>query len=45
MTSERNPLTSFVPCIAEDERGWGYSVFGRVMEGMEVVEKISRAPT
>jgi cyclophilin family peptidyl-prolyl cis-trans isomerase len=26
-------------------RGWGYAVFGRVVEGMEVVEQIGRMPT
>ncbi len=26
-------------------RGWGYAVFGRVIEGMEVVEAIGRVPT
>lgn len=25
--------------------GWGYCVFGRVVEGMDVVEKIEEAPT
>lgn len=30
---------------AKDAQGWGYAVFGRVTQGMEVVEKISRAPT
>jgi peptidyl-prolyl cis-trans isomerase B (cyclophilin B) len=26
-------------------QGWGYTVFGRVTEGMEVVDKIARIPT
>ncbi len=26
-------------------RGWGYAVFGRVVEGMEVVERIEAVPT
>lgn len=26
-------------------QGWGYTVFGRVIEGMEVVDKIARTPT
>jgi len=26
-------------------RGWGYAVFGKVVEGMEVVDKIRRSPT
>lgn len=30
---------------AKDARGWGYAVFGRVTQGMDVVEKISKSPT
>jgi len=26
-------------------RGWGYAVFGRVIEGQDIVDKISRVPT
>jgi peptidyl-prolyl cis-trans isomerase B (cyclophilin B) len=26
-------------------RGWGYAVFGKVVEGMEVVDKIRKTPT
>lgn len=26
-------------------RGWGYAVFGKVMEGMDVVDKIASVPT
>lgn len=26
-------------------QGWGYTVFGRVTEGMDVVDKIARTPT
>ena len=26
-------------------RGWGYAVFGKVVEGMDVVDKIRRTPT
>ena len=26
-------------------RGWGYAVFGKVVEGMDIVEKIRRTPT
>jgi cyclophilin family peptidyl-prolyl cis-trans isomerase len=29
----------------ESERGWGYTVFGKVVKGMNVVEKIARIPT
>lgn len=27
------------------ERGWGYTVFGKVVKGLDVVQKISRIPT
>jgi len=27
------------------ERGWGYTVFGKVVKGMDVVERIARLPT
>ena len=30
---------------AETEAGWGYCVFGRVVEGMNVVDRIARART
>ena len=30
---------------AKTPRGWGYTVFGRVVEGMEVVDAIRRMPT
>ena len=30
---------------APDARGWGYAVFGRVAEGMDVVDKIRVQPT
>ena len=30
---------------SQTEKGWGYTVFGRVMEGMNVVDRISRADT
>ena len=26
-------------------RGWGYTVFGKVVEGMDVVDKIRKTPT
>jgi peptidyl-prolyl cis-trans isomerase B (cyclophilin B) len=29
----------------KDPQGWGYAVFGRVVEGMEVVDAIGKAPT
>ena len=36
---------AFLDHTAKDGRGWGYAVFGRVTQGMDVVEKISRSPT
>lgn len=36
---------SFLNHTAENARGWGYAVFGRVVEGMEVVDAISGVPT
>lgn len=30
---------------APTARGWGYAVFGRVIEGQEIVDKISQMPT
>ena len=30
---------------ANDPRGWGYAVFGKVTQGMEVVDKIAHVPT
>jgi cyclophilin family peptidyl-prolyl cis-trans isomerase len=35
---------AFLDHKAKDEQGWGYAVFGKVRGGMELVEKISRAP-
>jgi peptidyl-prolyl cis-trans isomerase B (cyclophilin B) len=29
----------------KNPQGWGYAVFGRVVEGMEVVDAIAKAPT
>ncbi|MFC4159669.1 peptidylprolyl isomerase [Chitinimonas lacunae] len=29
----------------ESPRGWGYAVFGRVVRGMEVVDKMAQVPT
>ncbi|NTV70922.1 MAG: peptidyl-prolyl cis-trans isomerase [Azonexaceae bacterium] len=28
-----------------DPRGWGYAVFGKVTQGMDVVDKIAKVPT
>lgn len=36
---------SFLNHSSKDERGWGYTVFGKVTSGMELVEKISKSPT
>ena len=36
---------SFLNHRSKDARGWGYTVFGRVVSGMDVVDKIRNAPT
>ena len=35
----------FLNFSSETPQGWGYAVFGKVTEGMEVVEKIKDVPT
>jgi peptidyl-prolyl cis-trans isomerase B (cyclophilin B) len=35
----------FLNHTSKDPRGWGYAVFGKVVEGMETVMAISRVPT
>ena len=35
----------FLDYRAPTTRGWGYCVFGRVVDGMDVVDKIRRIPT
>ena len=35
----------FLNYTEQSERGWGYTVFGRVVKGMDVVERIARMPT
>lgn len=30
---------------SKDEAGWGYAVFGKVTQGMDVVNKIAKSPT
>lgn len=35
----------FLNHTAKDQPGWGYAVFGRVVEGMDVVTAISAVPT
>jgi peptidyl-prolyl cis-trans isomerase B (cyclophilin B) len=36
---------AFLDYKSPDARGWGYTVFGQVAEGMEVVDKIRAQPT
>lgn len=36
---------SFLDHQAPTPQGWGYAVFGKVIKGMEVVDKISQIPT
>ena len=35
----------FLNFTAETMQGWGYAVFGRVVDGMEVVDAIAQVPT
>ena len=35
----------FLNFTAPNSRGWGYAVFGKVVEGMDVVDKIAKTPT
>lgn len=35
----------FLNFRSKDVRGWGYAVFGRVVQGMDVVDKIAAQPT
>lgn len=35
----------FLNYTAANSRGWGYAVFGKVTEGMDVVDKIRNTPT
>lgn len=37
-----NPMLDFKP---KTMQGWGYAVFGKVMSGMDVVDKIREVPT
>ncbi len=37
-----NPQLDFT---AETQRGWGYAVFGKVVEGMDVVDEIAKVST
>src|SRR5262249_39347673 len=36
---------AFLDHQAKDERGWGYAVFGKVIEGMDVVDKMKAVKT
>ena len=36
---------AFLNFSAESMQGWGYAVFGQVIDGMDVVEKIEAVPT
>lgn len=36
---------AFLDHKAKDAQGWGYAVFGRVIEGMDVVDTIKAVPT
>jgi len=36
---------NFLDFRAQTSRGWGYAVFGKVVEGMDVVDKIRRSRT
>lgn len=36
---------AFLNHTAPTQQGWGYAVFGRVVEGMDIVDKISAVPT
>ncbi|MCG5498646.1 peptidyl-prolyl cis-trans isomerase [Ectothiorhodospira variabilis] len=36
---------SFLDFTSETRRGWGYTVFGSVVDGMGVVENIANSPT
>src|SRR5215470_13044942 len=35
----------FLNHTAPTDRGWGYAVFGKVVEGKDVVDKIAKVPT
>jgi peptidyl-prolyl cis-trans isomerase B (cyclophilin B) len=35
----------FLDFTSETSSGWGYAVFGKVVEGLDVVDKIAKAKT
>lgn len=37
--------TSFLDYTSPTQNGWGYAVFGEVIEGMEVVDEMAKMPT
>jgi len=36
---------AFLDHTAKSPQGWGYAVFGKVVEGMDIVDKIRKVPT
>jgi len=36
---------AFLDHKSKDRRGWGYAVFGKVIDGMDVVDRIAATPT
>ncbi|PIE83722.1 MAG: hypothetical protein CSA09_00265 [Candidatus Contendobacter odensis] len=36
---------AFLDYKSSDRKGWGYTVFGKVVDGMDVVDKIRQVPT
>ena len=36
---------AFLDFKSETAQGWGYCVFGKVVEGMDVVDKMAKVPT
>jgi peptidyl-prolyl cis-trans isomerase B (cyclophilin B) len=36
---------TFLNYTDKTERGWGYAVFGKVIKGLDVVQKIAHMPT
>lgn len=45
MYSSRNPVQSARKVIDPSSRNWGYTVFGDVTSGREVLEAIAQVPT